>query len=628
MDCMSEPFVRRVVGRKALGPALLALCVCAGPLFAASTASAATPKITRPGPPTKLMGISGNASEVMSWTAPNSDGGSPITKYVVTAISSSKTKPEKVSCNAASPTTTCTLSGLTNAVTYKATVVAENSKKKSNASEADVIKPGMPGAPTSVVATATSTSASISWSPAPDNGSTITSYTAVATGGATCAYAVTSPGTDTCNLTGLAVYTPYTVCVTATNAAGQGSQGCSQAFQTLPTDLGSTLSAGQDLTVDQALFSPSNTYFAVLQPDGNFVVYPVQQGEDYESSGSALWSTGTFGQPSTSLDMQGDGNLVLYAGGTAIWFTSTPTSPDDSLAMQDDANLVVYNSAAVPQWSRGGGLTGYQGDELPNGFQMNSGMYLYSPSGNYYAVMQPDNNFVVYPAGSSAEWSTGTYGDGATHIEMQPDGNLVIYTAGGTAVWSSGTYGCTGDNLFMQNDGNLVIYSASGTALWSSGGGLIGCGGGGGGGPTAAETGAVNWAISQIGSTSYGSLCLEFVQYAYQDGANLNIEPRTNYGSFNSSTYPQEVWNDGFNTGTTGGSNSTPPYGALVFYNASGPGASDPSDYSHVTIMGSNGNMISTNDVVNENAVHYESMSQVSAKHPYNTYVGWWLPDG
>ena len=37
-----------------------------------------------------------------------------------------------------------------------------------------------------------------------------------------------------------------------------------------------------------------------------------------------------------------------------------------------------------------------------------------------------------------------------------------------------------------------------------------------------------------------------------------------NYGSFNSSTYPQEVWNDRVESGTTRGSDTTPPYGAAL----------------------------------------------------------------
>jgi hypothetical protein len=146
-------------------------------------------------------------------------------------------------------------------------------------------------------------------------------------------------------------------------------------------------------------------------------------------------------------------------------------------------------------------------------------------------------------------------------------------------------------------------------------------------GTTPTETNAVNWAISKTGNTSYDEACLKFVTVAYQSGANFNIESLTNYGTFNNNTYPQEVWNDGFKSGTTGASSTTPPYGALVFFNASGRGAGDLGD-SHVTIMSSNGEMISTNDVVNENSVHRETMAQVKAAHPYNTYVGWWLPDG
>jgi len=144
---------------------------------------------------------------------------------------------------------------------------------------------------------------------------------------------------------------------------------------------------------------------------------------------------------------------------------------------------------------------------------------------------------------------------------------------------------------------------------------------------TPAETAAVNWAVGQIGSNGYQNLCLSFVQNAYQDGAGLNIQPLTSYGTFNSNTYPQQVWDDGFKSGTTGGSNTTPPYGALVFFN-------DPSDYeySHVMIMGNGGEMISTEDAYSDHhglpSVHYETLAQEQASGAYASYVGWWLPDG
>ena len=144
------------------------------------------------------------------------------------------------------------------------------------------------------------------------------------------------------------------------------------------------------------------------------------------------------------------------------------------------------------------------------------------------------------------------------------------------------------------------------------------------GAATTAETNAVNWAVGKIGNTSFGTLCLKFVTEAYETGGGINIKSLTNWTAYNATTDPEEVWDAGFKSGTTG--NGTPPYGALVFYNATG--SYNPETFSHVTIMGSGTEMISTNDVVNESAVHYETMAQVVAKHPYNTYVGWWLPDG
>jgi hypothetical protein len=52
---------------------------------------------------------------------------------------------------------------------------------------------------------------------------------------------------------------------------------------------------------------------------------------------------------------------------------------------------------------------------------------------------------------------------------MQMDGNLVVYDAGGTPIWASGTNGYSGAWLIVQDDGNVVIYSASGAPLWASG---------------------------------------------------------------------------------------------------------------------------------------------------------------
>jgi hypothetical protein len=101
------------------------------------------------------------------------------------------------------------------------------------------------------------------------------------------------------------------------------------------------------------------------------------------SSGQSLAScNGTY-----SLDMQGDGNLVLYKAGTALWSSGTANSAANRALMQGDGNFVLYNSS------------------------------------------------------STALWSSKTGGNSGAKLDVQNDGNVVIYSATGTALWSTGTTG-------------------------------------------------------------------------------------------------------------------------------------------------------------------------------------------
>jgi hypothetical protein len=59
----------------------------------------------------------------------------------------------------------------------------------------------------------------------------------------------------------------------------------------------------------------------------------------------------------SSLVMQTDGNLVLYAAGAAWWSTGTNgTGTQNRLVMQSDGNLVVYTQLNHPVWSSRAGL--------------------------------------------------------------------------------------------------------------------------------------------------------------------------------------------------------------------------------------------------------------------------------
>ena len=62
----------------------------------------------------------------------------------------------------------------------------------------------------------------------------------------------------------------------------------------------------------------TSAYKAVMQYDGNFVVY----GSKYE----AKWSSQTYGRPASYLMVQDDGNLVIYSVGppyTVQWASNT-----------------------------------------------------------------------------------------------------------------------------------------------------------------------------------------------------------------------------------------------------------------------------------------------------------------
>ena len=89
----------------------------AGP--ASSPPASATP-VGPPGAPRNVKATRGSSQASVSWAAPISDGGQPITKYVVTS------RPGAKSCQTTGALT-CTVTGLTNGKAYRFSVKATNS---------------------------------------------------------------------------------------------------------------------------------------------------------------------------------------------------------------------------------------------------------------------------------------------------------------------------------------------------------------------------------------------------------------------------------------------------------------------------------------------------------------------
>lgn len=83
----------------------------------------------------------------------------------------------------------------------------------------------------------------------------------------------------------------------------------------------------------------------VHQDDGNVVAYDAARG------GRPVWDSKTNGRKTTSLVMQGDGNLVLYNDSQVVWASNTEGNAGASLALQDDGNVVVYTRGGRPVWA-------------------------------------------------------------------------------------------------------------------------------------------------------------------------------------------------------------------------------------------------------------------------------------
>lgn len=95
------------------------------------------------------------------------------------------------------------------------------------------------------------------------------------------------------------------------------------------------------------------------------------------------------------LQMQSDGNFVLYHSSTRIWSSGTNGKTVYQCVMQLDGNLVLYT-------------TRYQ---LPQNAVWASGstgsLFTFQP---YYLTVQNDGNVVIKDANNNVIWATGTNG--------------------------------------------------------------------------------------------------------------------------------------------------------------------------------------------------------------------------
>ena len=124
---------------------------------------------------------------------------------------------------------------------------------------------------------------------------------------------------------------------------------------TVGSDIPTTVSAGQDrlvggqrLYAGQFIRAERAACRLELQIDGDLIAYA--DGEPYWNSGSVA--------PGGFAVMQHDGNFVIYdAGGSPMWSTRTGGNPGARLEIQSDCNVVVRASGGDPIWASGQPIT-------------------------------------------------------------------------------------------------------------------------------------------------------------------------------------------------------------------------------------------------------------------------------
>lgn len=190
---------------------------------------------------------------------------------------------------------------------------------------------------------------------------------------------------------------------------------------------------------------------AVMQTDGNLVVY--------DGSNTAKWDAHTNGFDGADLRVQDDGNLVIVRDDLPVWargtFIGNQMYPNHTLRvgairrsangrfqlqMQTDGNLVLYDTSTSP-WS-------------PR-------WATYAYGSNLRAQMQTDGNFVVYDPSNTPRWYTGTNGHDGARLEVQNNGHLLV-VENGNAIWvddrSSWRYG--GDDGAVNTPGEADQFIA------------------------------------------------------------------------------------------------------------------------------------------------------------------------
>ena len=187
-----------------------------------------TPSVAAPGAPQDVSASRTDGTITVEWSAPSSDGGADISSYTASAYTSDTGGTTVASCSTSG--TECSITGVSNSVTYYLSVVATNEASLSGSASGRVTasNPSSPTSPRSVKVVRGNGYAVVSWSAASSLGALRpVTYTARGylseTGGEPIATCQPLTSKLTCHLGPLPNGTTYYVDVIGSNVLVQGT---------------------------------------------------------------------------------------------------------------------------------------------------------------------------------------------------------------------------------------------------------------------------------------------------------------------------------------------------------------------------------------------------------------------
>lgn len=356
--------------------------------------------------PLYLSATAASGAATLSWQAPEPNAGSPVTGYEIeasTGVDTWLTEPGALGAG----TTSHTLSGLTNGITYLLRVRAVNAAGSGAWSEIVAVTPvDHPSAPDAVAAAAGVASLTVSWRrPASDGGSALTGfivqYSLDAKTWKTASQTV-APSATTFKVTGLASGTRYYVRVLARNAAGTSPASAAATTSTWakPTAPRTASATPGKSSIIVRWTAPSSTGGTAL------TAYTVQ----YSTNG-ATWTTasGAVKPSATSYTISGLKNGTSYyvrviAGNpvgsspASARVSATPRTVQSAprSAKVTPGNATITVRWAAPSSSGGATRTAYIVQYSTNGTTWKTASSKVKPSATSYAITGLKNGTRYY----------------------------------------------------------------------------------------------------------------------------------------------------------------------------------------------------------------------------------------